>query len=160
MWESIGMGALLFGVAVIIYILAKKSPQNILAGTEHALEATEHFLEDTPFFRKYGFLVDAALDLVQGAEQLKRAGKISAKDAKKVVKASLKEIAEKADIDVSDRILDLIVESAVLSVNFFVKDKEKSLKSNTDLNNSILSQIAHKLPQSLPTTDNEKESES
>jgi len=57
------------------------------------------------------------MDLVRGAEQLKKAGQIDSKEAKVKVKETAKEVLEEMGLQLNDHVLDLMIESAVFLVN-------------------------------------------
>ena len=113
------------GVATVIILLAQKARSNVLQGSENVIQGISAIVEDTPFAQKYGYVMDIIADLVHGAEQLKKAGKIDSKQAKEQVKEATKEVLKRMNMEIDDRVLDLMIESAVFITNMIVKNDKK-----------------------------------
>ena len=107
---------IIFGIVFVIVTIA------ILVFNKKANgELVEKVLKGSKFAKEGIEALQIAIDaVVQGLEQRKQNGELTNEQCKEIAMELAKQERDKLGIDISDKVLDLLVEAAVFGVNLFL----------------------------------------
>jgi len=113
------LGEIIFGVVAAIFVVG------MLLTNKFDRDVIDNIIKYLGFGEKgIDTLKNVVDSIVEGLEQRKQNGELTAEQCKQIALELAKEERDKLEIEISDEILNLIVEGAVFGVNLFLGNNE------------------------------------